>query len=240
MGSNKDSARRHSQASHLPLHAGRRPCDVWDSAGVSLSPCTGHRNASCQDAQPTGENLSASLECWLAKDFFAGQIRFFAGIPKQVFQEKLAQHSGKISARQRFGRCRTGSPVAPIWYAVCRDFSKNILYSPLQLILMAYCRPCFPFPVVQGKVSLLLDMKFSRFRKGQKKPLHLLMQKHDGFDRMFLKTFSKNFQISFLSIFFSLRNRLFFLICTEFCDIPSSSAISLSVKPSATMWQIWY
>lgn len=123
--------------------------------------------------------------------------------------------------------------------ASCRDCF-SVLFSPLQMILMAYCRSCFPFPVVQGKVSLLLDMKFSRFRKGQKKPLHLLMQKHDGFDRMFLKTFSKNFQISFLSIFFSLRNRLFFLICTEFCDIPSSSAISLSVKPSATMWQIWY
>ncbi len=44
----------HSQASHLPLRAGRRPCDVWDSAGVSLWLCTGHRNASCQDAQPTG------------------------------------------------------------------------------------------------------------------------------------------------------------------------------------------
>lgn len=65
--------------------------------------------------------------------------------------------------------------------ASCRDCF-SVLFSPLQMILMAYCRSCFPFPAVQGKVSLLLDMKFSRFRKGQKKPLHLLMQKHDGFD----------------------------------------------------------
>ena len=169
MGSSRDSAWRHSQASHLPLHAGRRPCDVWDSAGVSLSPCTGHRNASCQDAQPTGENLSASSEYWLAKDFFAGQIRFFAGIPKEVFQENLAKHSGKISVRQRFGRCGTGSPIAPILCTVCRDFSEKC-FSPLHMILMAHCRPCFPFPAVQVKVSLLLDIKFSRFRVGEKTP----------------------------------------------------------------------
>lgn len=37
-----------SQASHLPLRAGRRPCDVWDSAGVSLWLCPGRRNAPCQ------------------------------------------------------------------------------------------------------------------------------------------------------------------------------------------------
>lgn len=157
MGSNRNSAWQRSQVFHLPLHAGRRPCDVWDSAGVSLSVCTGRRNASCQDAQPTEEDLSASLKCCLAKDFFAGQSQVFAGIPKEVFQENLAKHSGKISVRQRFGRCGTGSPIAPILCAVCRDFSEKC-FSPLHMILMAHCRPCFPFPAVQVKVSLLLDM----------------------------------------------------------------------------------
>ena len=169
MGSNRNSAWQCSQVLHLPLHAGRRPCDVWDSAGVSLSACTGRRNASCQDAQPTEEDLSASLKCCLTKDFFAGQSQVFAGIPKEVFQENLAKHSGKISVRQRFGRCGTGSPIAPILCTVCRDFSEKC-FSPLHMILMAHCRPCFPFPAVQVKVSLLLDIKFSRFRVGEKTP----------------------------------------------------------------------
>jgi len=51
-----------SQASHLPLHAGRRPCDVWDSAGVSLWLCPGRRNAPCQRC--TADNFVRSNHKW--------------------------------------------------------------------------------------------------------------------------------------------------------------------------------
>ena len=54
--------------------------------------------------------------------------------------------------------------------AACRDILKSDFIFPAAAILMAHCRLCFPFPAVQGKVSLLLDMKFSRLSKGIKTP----------------------------------------------------------------------
>ena len=68
----------HSQEFHLPLHAGCRPCDVWDSAGVSLQVCSGHGGIFALDTQ--SQYLSLGFD-WLFGNQLICKLIYFP-IPK--------------------------------------------------------------------------------------------------------------------------------------------------------------